>query len=630
MSSNNDGSGTATLRASRMEPARPRPQLVRSSFHGIDGEWGFAYDDASAGLAERWFDGRALPLTITVPFPPESEDSGIHDTGFHPVVWYRRELGEADLHAAGHRPGDRLLVHFGAVDYRAQVWVDGTLVGGHTGGHTPFSVDVTDALTADTGTHVLVVRAEDDPHDVAQPRGKQDWHETPHSIWYHRTTGIWQPVWLESVRPQHVTGLWWRSDLTAGTVTVDVELSRRVESAVRVVVAHDERILGSARVVVDDTVATVTFPLAGQANGQEYERLLWSPEHPTLLDTWVHVDVDGVEQDVVASYLGLRSVRCADGAFLLNERPVVLRSVLSQGYWPTSHLAAPSAAALKREAELIAELGFNAVRVHQKVEDDRFLYWADRLGLLVWGEMAASYTFDRRSVHATVGEWTEAVVRDRSHPSIVTWVPLNESWGVQHIAGRADQRAFAEGIYQLTRAIDPTRPVISNDGWEQGTSDLWTLHDYEADGEVLLRRYDVTDAELRALIAGIGPSGRQVRLPGTVDDGQPVMLTEFGGVAWAADEGPADAWGYSEAEDAGDYAARIGSILSAVNTATRGFRARPDGLAGWCWTQLTDTMQERNGLLTERREPKLPLATLRALVAGDTAPEQESVAAGGA
>ena len=269
--------------------------------------------------------------------------------------------------------------------------------------------------------------------------------------------------------------------------------------------------------------------------------------------------------------------------------------------------------------------------MHQKVEDDRFLYWADRLGLLVWGEMAAAYTFDRRSVQRTVAEWTEAVVRDRSHPSIVTWVPLNESWGVQHIEARADQRAYAEALYQLTRAIDPTRPVISNDGWELGTSDLWTLHDYEADGEILRRRYDVSDAELRAFVDGIGPAGRRVRLPGAVEHGQPVMLTEFGGVAWAADESPSDSWGYSEAEDAADFAARVGAILAPVNAATRGFRGRPDGLAGWCWTQLTDTLQERNGLLTERREPKLPIATLRALVEGASgSPQAESVAAGGA
>lgn len=615
MSLTADESGTSALRGSSLEIARPRPQLVRSSFLEINGEWGFAHDDQGVGVAEGWFDGRALPRRIHVPFPPESKASGIADAGYHPVVWYRRELAAADLEQAGHVQGQRLLVHFGAVDYRARVWLDGHVVGEHEGGHTPFVLDVTDAL-ADAATHVLVVRAEDDPHDVAQPRGKQDWEESPHAIWYHRTTGIWQPVWLESVCPQHVVGLSWTNDLAHGTVTVEVGLSRRVESGIRVVIAHAGRIVGAADATTSGTSATLTLSLDGQDNGQVFEHLLWRPESPTLLDAWVHVDVDGQEQDVVASYLGLRSVRTADGALLLNGRPIVLRSVLSQGYWPDSHLAAPSADALRREVELTLELGFNAVRVHQKIEDDRFLYWADRLGLMVWGEMPATYSFTHRSVQRTTAEWVEAILRDRSHPSIITWVPLNESWGVQHIAERADQRAFAEAIYQLTKAIDPTRPVISNDGWELGTSDLWTLHDYDSDGGVLTRRYDLDEAQLRRYISGIGPAGRQIRLPGTTDHGEPIMLTEFGGVKWSVDESPADSWGYSEAHGAEDFAQRVGTILDAVRSGTRGHGGRPDGMSGWCWTQLTDTLQERNGLLTENREPKLPIAQLRELIEG--------------
>nr|WP_314845301.1 glycoside hydrolase family 2 TIM barrel-domain containing protein [uncultured Microbacterium sp.] len=604
------------MRASRLEPARPRPQLVRGSFLEIDGEWGFAHDDDDLGLAEHWSDGRELPDRIRVPFPPESPASGIGATGFHPVVWYRRELTDDELVGIGHEVGDRAILHFGAVDYRASVWIDGRLVGTHEGGHTPFSFDITDALDGSTGTHVVVVRAEDDPDDLAQPRGKQDWHERPHAIWYHRTTGIWQPVWIESVRPQHVTALHWTSDLTAGTVTVEVTLSRSDESVVRVDIAHEGLVLGSASVRTTATSTTLTFPLDGQSNGQHYEHLLWRPDNPVLLDAWVRVEQSGQETDAVASYLGLRSVGWADGVLLLNERPVVLRSVLSQGYWPDSHLAAPSGEALRREAELITELGFNSVRVHQKVEDERFLYWADRLGLLVWGEMPATYTFSPLAVQRTTAEWTAAVMRDRAHPSIVTWVPLNESWGVQHIASRADQRAFAESLYHLTKALDPTRPVISNDGWELGTSDLWTIHDYEADEQVLADRYDIDGSALRAYIGGIGPAGRRIRLDGTEDSGQPIMLTEFGGVKWAADASPDGSWGYSEAAGAEDYARMLGSILGAVQSGSQGFRGRPDGLAGWCWTQLTDTMQERNGLLTEAREPKLPIETLRALIEG--------------
>jgi hypothetical protein len=293
---------------------------------------------------------------------------------------------------------------------------------------------------------------------------------------------------------------------------------------------------------------------------------------------------------------------------------VVLRSVLSQGYWPSSHLAAPSADALRREVELIAELGFNAVRAHQKVEDPRFLFHADRLGLLVWGEMAATYTFSDTAVRRTVTEWTQAVLRDRSHPSIVTWVPLNESWGVQHIAHRPEQRALAETLYHLTKALDPTRPVISNDGWEHGTSDLWTIHDYESAGTVLSGRYDVPEATLRDRVAGMGPAGRRIRLDGAAEHGQPIMLTEFGGVKWSADAEPGDAWGYSAASDAADFDRRITEILAAVEPALSSATDR--GLAGWCWTQLTDTLQERNGLLTEQREPKLPIERLRALIQG--------------
>lgn len=603
-------------RASTLEPARPRPQLVRESFVLLDGEWGFAHDDADLGVAERWFDGRDLGGSILVPFPPESPASGVGETGFHPVVWYQRTLSDAELAAADHRPTNRVLLHFGAVDYRALVWIDGHMVGRHEGGHTPFAVDITDALDASAREHVVVVRAEDDPQDLAQPRGKQDWEEHPHSIWYHRTTGIWQSVWLESVAPQHVTALNWTNDLSDGTVTLELRLSRPGIASARVRITHEGRELAAATMRTSGTRATLTIPLDGQRNGQNYERLLWSPDRPTLLDASIEVTDHHGRTDAVGSYLGLRSVSWAEGALLLNDRPVTLRSVLSQGYWPQSHLAAPSPDALRREAELIAELGFNSVRVHQKVEDDRFLYWADRLGLLVWGEMAATYTFDEQSVQRTTAEWTAAVLRDRAHPCIITWVPLNESWGVQHIASRPDQRAFAEALFHLTKALDPNRPVTSNDGWELGTSDVWTIHDYEADGEILTQRYDVDDAGLHGIVSGIGPAGRRVRLPGAADRGQPIMLTEFGGVKWAADASPHDAWGYSEARGAEEYARMLASILRAVQSATRGFGGRAQGLSGWCWTQLTDTMQERNGLLTEERTPKLPVETIRSLVRG--------------
>jgi hypothetical protein len=280
--------------------------------------------------------------------------------------------------------------------------------------------------------------------------------------------------------------------------------------------------------------------------------------------------------------------------------------VLAQNYWPDSHLAAPSAAALRREVELIRDLGFNTARVHQKAEDPRFLYWADRLGLMIWGETAGAYEFSPRAVGALVTEWTAIVERDRSHPSIIAWVPLNESWGVQHIAHDPRQRAFSRGISDLTRALDGSRPVISNDGWEHTDSDIWTVHDYEADPAVLSARYGSMEA-FHAMLADVGPAGRRLSV-GQTDGGEPIMLTEFGGVSYV-DDAVDGAWGYSSASDPADFAARVAGIVGAV--------AASPILSGFCYTQLTDTGQETNGLLRADRTPKIPIEDVRRVVTGE-------------
>ncbi|WP_182112730.1 MULTISPECIES: glycoside hydrolase family 2 protein [unclassified Actinotalea] len=618
------------LRASQGDGTYPRPQLVRPAWADLCGTWDFAADPDDVGRDERWHDvapggageagtggtgtggAGADPFTrrITVPFPPESPASGIGDPHCH-VVWYRRTLTAADLERAGFRAqGERLLLHLGAVDHAADVWLGGVHLGRHVGGQTPFSVDVTPVVAAHGPGLALVVRAEDDPLDVAQPRGKQDWQPEPHSIWYHRTTGIWQPVWLEAVPRLHVAELAWRTDVAAGAVHATVRLGARPREAVvvRVRVAHDGDVLAEGSVRTDERDVRLAVDLPTQHNGQRHEELLWSPEHPTLLDAWVevHPAAGGAPGDVVASYLGMRSVAVAHGAFLLNDRPYPLRSVLEQGYWEESHLAAPSPQALRREVELIKELGFNSARVHQKAEDPRFLFWADRLGLTLWGETANAYAFSARAVQLLTTEWAEIVRRDLSHPSIVTWVPLNESWGVQHIAHDPAQRHYSLGLAHLTRALDPTRPVVSNDGWEHTDSDIWSVHDYAARGEELRERYGTPEA-VRALLGGIGPAGRRMRVVDVPDRGQPVMLTEFGGVSYAG--GRDDAWGYSTATSDEDFEARIGDLLDAVRACAP--------LAGFCWTQLTDTGQETNGLLHADRTPKLPVETLRRLVTGE-------------
>ena len=592
------------LDATALDGSYPRPQLVRPSWWDLSGEWDFALDDdLSARIGDVRFD-----RTIIVPFPPESPASGIHETGFLPCVWYRRRFGRRELVAAGL--GDdarRVLLHFGAVDHTATVWVNGALVATHEGGQSPFTADITDAIEVE-GDNVIVVRAVDLPTDVSVLRGKQDWLEEPHSIWYHRTTGIWQPVWLECVPATSIGAIVARSDLPAATIDVDVHLTGPTPPAdawVRVAVSHEGQTIAEGRVrTLGGAGVSVRLVIPHQLNGQQYEELLWTPSRPTLLPTSVSLEAaDGTEIDRVASYVGLRSCAVSREAFLLNDRPMTVRAVLAQNYWPDTHLAA-TADTLRREVELILELGFNTARVHQKAEDPRFLYWADRLGLMVWAETASAYSFDARAMTSLVDEWSAIVARDQSHPSIVVWVPLNESWGVQHISHDPRQQAFSRSIADLTRALDGTRPVISNDGWEHAASDILTIHDYESDPDVLAARYG-DEERLRRMTEGFGPAGRRLTLGGGAGE-LPVMVTEFGGVSLRT--GNDKDWGYSTATDPASFERSVTGIVRAIATAAP--------LAGFCYTQLTDTGQETNGLLTADRTPKIPFESIRAAVRG--------------
>jgi beta-galactosidase/beta-glucuronidase len=615
-------------RATEQDGTHPRPQLLRDGWTDLCGTWQLAFDDARAGRDAGWAeltdlgDRAVFDRDVTVPFPPESAASGVGDAGPHAVCWYRRGLRLADVADAGAvtRQGSRVVLRFGAVDHSADVWLDGALLGSHEGGQTPFAFDVTRALTAGApeDEHVLVVRAHDDPRDVTQPRGKQDWQDEPHGIWYARTSGIWQPVWCEVVPAVAVEHLAWTPDLPAAAVHLGITLREAPAEPVTVAVRLelDGHLLAEHRVRVAEQRTRTTVAVPALLNGQARHDLTWSPEAPRLVDATVRVlgagpvtDGDRV-LDEVSSYLGLRSAGVGGGAFLLNGLPYRLRAVLAQGFWPDSHLAAPDAAALRREVQLARDLGFNAVRVHQKVEDPRFLFWADRLGLLVWGETANAFAFSPEAVRRLTTEWLDVVHRDISHPCIVTWVPLNESWGVHDIATDPAQRAYATALTALTRAVDPSRPVVSNDGWEHVDSDLWTVHDYAGTGAVLARRYGA--AGLRDSLEDPGPAGRVTRLPGGTDRGQPLVLSEFGGVRYTPalpdDRARQRTWGYSTAADAEDFARRLTDLFDAVHGSP--------ALAGSCYTQLTDTMQEANGLLDERREPKLPVERLRRIVTG--------------
>jgi beta-galactosidase/beta-glucuronidase len=577
----------------------------------LDGEWDFAYDDADRGLTERWAErgDAAFPLRIMVPFVPESRASGIGDRGFHSIVWYRR-----NIHSDAFPDGRRHVLHFGAVDYSATVWIDGRMVATHVGGQVAFSVDVTDSLERDREIHSVVVRARDDVDDPEIPRGKQDWQLDPHAIWYHRSTGIWRSVWIESVAAQHVASIEWTADVPAASVTATVQLalSPTVPTEVDIRLTFGGETLAQLTVTPLATRSQVTIELPALRNAQSRDAYLWSPEHPHLIDAAVVVRQDGGSVDELASYFGIRSTAVGSGAFRLNGVPYFVRSVLEQGWWDESHLTAPSPEHYRAEIEAIRELGFNAARIHQKTEDPRMLYWADRLGLLVWVESAAAYAFSPRAARLLITEWQEIVTQYRNHPSVVTWVPINESWGVQDVAVSRPQREFVQALASLTRALDPSRPVVSNDGWEHVDSDLMTLHDYTADPELIRRRY-ADPASVAVVLRGEGPQLRRPALSERqlerFDVGlAPLMITEFGGISFAG----TDNWGYSTVTSDADLADALGGLFAAVLSSPV--------IAGFCYTQFTDTLQESNGLRRSDRTPKLPVETLRGMIMGANRP----------
>jgi len=493
-----------------------------------------------------------------------------HHQQHHGLLAVLLELVDTLLPIGGVR--DRLLLHFGAVDYRAKVWVNGAEVAAHEGGHTPFSADLTGRVR-ERGNE-LVVRAEDPGTDLTIPRGKQYWKERSEGISYTATRGIWQTVWLEPLPARHIRDLRLRPDLA--------ERCRRFEAgapdgegSLELTARLDGAPAGSWRGPVGSGTLALD-PIAP-----------WSPESPRLYGLTVRLlDGRGQELDRLESYFGLRTVETREGRFLLNGEPYVQRLVLDQGYFPGGLLTAASDADLRRDIELARSLGFNGARKHQKLEDPRWLYWADHLGFLAWVEMPSFHAHSAGAERRLLAEWEEAVRRDRDHACVVAWVPMNESFGIRPPLDDAARARFLVALYRLTRQLDGSRPVVSNDGWEHALTDLCTLHDYSR-AETLATRY-------RDLATALDPAGRDfpAYLPGFSHQGAPVIVSEFGGIAFAG-----QGWGYSEVAggDAlvGAYSGMVAALMA------------PGPVEGFFYTQLTDVAQERNGLLTFDRRPKV-------------------------
>ncbi|MBA3993817.1 MAG: glycoside hydrolase family 2 [Cyanobacteria bacterium DS2.3.42] len=578
-----------------------RPQLKRAFWQSLNGLWQFSIDRDNGWTrpAQVEFDKQ-----INVPFAPETEASGINDQGLYRTVWYRRRFTAPRL-----VNGERLVINFGAVDYSAKVWINGHLAGAHEGGYTPFSIDATDFLkSGKAAEQEIVVRADDDPQDLSKPRGKQDWQLNAHSIWYPRTTGIWQSVWLEKLPKTHIVALKWTSSVERFEIGLTAVLSAQTRAGSRLNV----KLAADGKTLVDDTY-TVS---EAEANQQELSRrisipdggiddirnhLLWSIHNPKLIDaTLTLTSADGKSADAVTSYASIRSAEVQRDRFCINDRPETLRLVLNQGYWEKTGLTAPDDEALKKDIELIKSMGFNGVRMHQKIECPRFLYWADKLGLYVWEEMPSAYAFSDKTIERVSSQWVEAIKRDSSHPCIVAWVPINESWGVPSLSQVEAQRRFVASMYHLTKSLDPSRPVIGNDGWEMVETDIIAIHDYHHDPMVLEARYRNDESTTEHTLRLERPGHRLLLLEGLQRGERPIMLTEFGGIKLSTDE---SAWGYSVARTEDELKGLYLRLMSSIN--------RLPLLAGFCYTQFTDTYQEANGLVKMDRSPKFDLEEMK-------------------
>lgn len=570
-------------------PEYPRPELVRPDWMNLNGPWSFEFDDEDQGIREGWFERPSFSRTIQVPFPFQAALSGIGETGFHDVFWYHREV---EVPAAWRERG-RLLLHVGAFDYRGQLWVNGKKAGQHQGGYTPWTVDVTDF--ARQGRLNLVFRGVD-TQSKSQPRGKQHWELSSSGIMYTRVSGLWQTVWLEPVPDSYIRSLRIVPELNPDRIRLSVEVEGptpkgRVACSVRD--AHQEVAREEAAVKDGNAEMEIVIPSARR----------WCPNDPCLYDLHLALLSGSESVDRVRSYAGVREIRTQGRQLLLNGRPIRFKSVLDQGYFPGGIYTAASDEDYKRDIELVRAMGFNGVRKHQKVEDPRWYAFCDRLGLLVWGEMGNTWEFTPEARDALRQEWQEVMRRDWNHPCIIAWVPINESWGVPDVQRDREQQQFQADMARLTRRMDPTRPVVDNSGWHHVDTDIVDVHPYVDEPAKLGALLD----ELRATGSGGEHYPTEVWVGGAAYEGQPIVISEYGGIALEADTEPAKGagggWGY------GRHAASGEQLLRKFEALTREILRRAD-IAGYTYTQLTDVEQEVNGLLTFDRRPKVPVEEL--------------------
>ena len=583
----------------------PRPQFEREHWQNLNGEWTYELDPVQTGHERGMMNSVGFDGRIIVPFAPESELSGVGHKEFIPSIWYQREITVPQAWE-----GKDILLNFGAVYYVSEIYVDGKFVDRHHGGSDSFTVDITKFVKPGS-THSLVVCASSDLRARMQSAGKQSLRHGPFECMYTRTTGIWQTVWMEAVAPTGIQRVKYVTDIDRNTVSMEFTMRRNATGNVLTV-----NVLDGKKVVATDTApvasgSIVSLPIK--------KAKLWSPENPFLYDVqFILKDAAGNVIDEVSSYFGMRKIHTEGNKIYLNNKPYYQRLVLDQGFYPDGIWTAPSDEALKRDIELSMAAGFNGARLHQKVFEERFYYWADKLGYLTWGE-APSWGLDANNVEAArnfLMEWRNLVVRDINHPSLVTWTPFNEEfWPDQTQYPR-----FIKDIYTLTKQLDPSRPINCVSGGIHILTDIWTEHHYEQDperlkdiiyndGRMFVRKPDIQERQ-RGNVGFNRPVLSDPYTFPTYEGDIPYILDEFGGIkcieANPAKDG-SDSWGY------GNSAKTKEDFYKRLEAQVRVLIEMSDKMWGFCYTQLTDVEQEQNGIYYYDRGAKYDMERVRAI-----------------
>ncbi len=576
-------------------PEYPRPQFKRQQWLNLNGRWSFEFDFGCSGehQGRRRYLSQGFDKAITVPFCPESELSGVGYKDFIPAMWYHRSITIPAAWA-----GQRVMLNFGAVDYECEAYIDGASVGVHFGGSSSFSFDITGRVSPG-GSHHLVLRIADDPRSRHQPGGKQSHSFESSGCHYTRTTGIWQTVWMEAVAP---------AGLRDAQIIGDVDGRRFIVNP-----RYWSELRGARLQVVlkaaGETIAEATVPAANAVPAilPIDNPRLWRPGDPFLYDLELRVaTADGEVFDTVESYAGLRKVHIEGHRVFLNNEPLYQRLVLDQGFYPDGIWTAPGDDALRRDIELAMRAGFNGARLHQKVFEERFHYWADRLGYLTWGE-SASWGCDHNSIEGArnfLSEWAEIIVRDRNHPSIIAWTPWNET-GTTVFPHRQDARVHRDS-YRLCKELDPTRPVNDASGYIHRQTDIWTVHTYEQDAAKLSQQLTPSPE------TGVWRNNATHDVEYT---GQPYVVDEYGGIKWVDPRTrpfAENSWGYGDGpKSLPEFMRRLEGLTNAI--------LEQEHIVGYCYTQLTDVEQEQNGIYNYDRSEKFDMAAIRQIFSRDGA-----------